>query len=66
MPEETKKIEKTPAEKFVDSYNKLVKDSGFTIVPIPQFLQRDDGTFSVVIKTSVQELPKTTQTTETS
>lgn len=38
-----------PKANFLDKYKKLVADEGFEIVARPQYLLRDDGSYSLVI-----------------
>jgi hypothetical protein len=46
------------AEEFVLKYEALCKEYNMQIVVNPAFKARDDGTFSVVLQTSVGEMPK--------
>ena len=59
---EQKKTEKAPvvkeAEEFVKAYQDLCEKYGYQIVVTPAFKSRDDGTFSVVLSTSVGKMPK--------
>jgi len=52
----------TEAEKirqvFIGEYNALCKKFGVQLAASPVFIWRDDGTYSVVVKFSVMELPK--------
>lgn len=64
MKEDAKKEEKpvepkpkTPQE-FAEAYSKLCEEYGFRINVSPQFMARDDGTFSVVLNHSVGQLPQ--------
>jgi len=53
------KIEKptTPtANDFVKRYRELVEETGFRIAIKPAWVQRDDGTFSLVVQTSVENV----------
>ena len=54
---EKKKAEapKTPQE-FFNKYQKLCEEYGFNITVIPSFKARDDGTWSIVLKSSIQPL----------
>jgi hypothetical protein len=45
-------------QKFIKEYQELCDKTGYTLVAIPSFIQRDDGTFSIVINYKVVELPK--------
>ena len=60
--EGTKKVQpKTEQQKMKDffaKYEKLCKENGFRLVINPAFQARDDGTWSVVLQTSVGKLPK--------
>ena len=53
MPSE--KEEKTP-EQFAEAYQALCKEYGYQLRTIPEFLPRDDGTFSVVVKIQVVKI----------
>jgi len=44
-------------EQFVEMFNKLCKETKFTIGAHPEFKFRDDGTFSVVVVMTVEKLP---------
>ena len=46
------------AEDFAKEYQELCEKLGFRIVVSPNFLSRDDGTFSVVLNYTVGALPK--------
>lgn len=55
---ETTKVEPKPtAESFAKSYQELCDSTGFRIVVSPNFVGRDDGTFSVVLNYTVGALP---------
>ena len=45
------------AEEFMAEYNQLCLRTGMMIRAEPSFAARDDGTFSVVVRVSVQPLP---------
>jgi hypothetical protein len=49
--------EEDAAKKFVGEYQVLCKKHGFQLVVVPTFKPRDDGTFSVVLQTSIGKLP---------
>ena len=53
------KIEKKQytREQFVELFNKLCKETGFTIGSHPEFKFRDDGTFSVIVVMTVEKMP---------
>jgi len=53
------KIEKKQytKEQFVELFNKLCKETGFTIGSHPEFKFRDDGTFSVIVVMTVENMP---------
>ena len=58
-----KKIEKTESElaqAFINDYEKLCEKYGFQLIITPAFKARDDGTWSVVLQSSVGKLPKIT------
>ena len=60
--ERTKKVQpKTEQERmqeFFAKYERLCKEDGFRIVVNPAFQARDDGSWSVVLQTSVGKLPR--------
>jgi len=45
-------------EDFAKSYQELCERMGYRIVVSPAWISRDDGTFSLVLQSSVGELPK--------
>lgn len=51
------KTEQEKAEDFVKEYTALCEKHQYQIVVNPAFKSRDDGTFSVVLQTSVGKLP---------
>ena len=59
--ETTKKVEPAEtvykAEDFAKAYQELCEKMGYRIVVSPNFLSRDDGTFSVVLNYTVGALP---------
>jgi len=58
----TEKVKEAPAPKtpqeFMEKYNELCEEYGFMIAVEPAFRARDDGTWSVVLQTSLQLLRK--------
>lgn len=50
--------EQQKVEIFVKEYQTLCEKHQFQIVVTPAFKSRDDGTWSVVLQTSVGRLPK--------
>ena len=52
------KTDQQLAEAFIKDYNSLCKKHQHQIVTNPAFQSRDDGTFSVVLQTSVGRLPQ--------
>ena len=54
--EEDKKKDKEKAQDFVKEYETLCKERGYQIVVIPSFKARDDGTWSVVLQSSVSKI----------
>ena len=52
------KTEQERMKEFFDDYQKLCEERGFRIVVNPAFQARDDGTWSVVLQTSIGRLPK--------
>lgn len=62
MSDQTKKIVEDKTEQqlmreFVAKYQKLCEEYRFQIVVNPAFKARDDGTFSVILQTSVGKMP---------
>ena len=57
LPQEAKS-EQELAQEFIKKYEELCIATGFQIVVNPAFKSRDDGTFSVVLQSSVGRLPK--------
>ena len=61
MSEPTKVEPKTEQDKmkeFFEKYQKLCEEYGFRLVITPAYLARDDGTWSLILQTSVGKLPK--------
>lgn len=56
--EDTNKDERLTVEAFVKEYSALCEKYGYQIVVSPAFKARDDGTFSVVLQSSIGKLPK--------
>ena len=55
--EQKKEEQKTyTAEGFAREYQSLCEKTGFKIVVNPAWMSRDDGTYSVVLQTSVGKL----------
>ncbi len=54
---ETTKVEPT-AEQFAKEYQALCEKLGFRIVVSPQYIARDDGSFSTILQYTVGKLPK--------
>lgn len=52
------KSEQELAQDFVKEYSALCEKYGMQIVVNPAFRSRDDGTWSVVLQSSVGKLPK--------
>ena len=52
------KEDKSTVQDFVREYNELVQRLGFKIVAVPQYMARDDGTFSLVLQYTVVATPK--------
>ena len=46
------------AEQFAKEYRTLCEKAGFRIVVNPAWISRDDGSWSVVLQTSVGKLPE--------
>jgi hypothetical protein len=55
---EPKKEVKPTAQDFAKAYQELCEKMQFRIVVSPNFVSRDDGTFSVVLNYTIGELPK--------
>jgi hypothetical protein len=55
---EDKKSEQELMREFIAKYQELCEEYQFQIVVNPAFKARDDGTFSVVLQSSVGRLPK--------
>jgi hypothetical protein len=47
-----------PAQAFVEEYNALVQKHGFMLVAQPQWIPRDDSTWSLVTRLSVEPVPQ--------
>lgn len=61
MSEENKTVQsvkKPTTQDFTDAYKKLCEEMGFRFIVNPAFVARDDGSWSIVLQTSVGELPK--------
>lgn len=58
MAEDKKSEAKPTAQEFAQAYQELCEKMGFRIVVTPNFIGRDDGTFSVVLNYTIGELPK--------
>jgi hypothetical protein len=54
---EPTKVEPTP-EEFAKKYQSLCDEMGYRIVVSPQYIARDDGSFSTVLQYTVGALPK--------
>ena len=52
------KIKKYTPEEFANEFKLLCNRMGYQLIATPQWLQRDDGTFSMRITWSVGKLPK--------
>ncbi len=59
----TKVVEtkKPTAQDFATAYQKLCEEMRFRVVVTPVWLNRDDGTWSMQLQTSVGELPQLTK-----
>jgi len=49
------------AEDFARAYQELCEKMGFRVVVTPVWIARDDGSFSLVLQTSVGRLPQLTK-----
>lgn len=55
--QKTEQVKKTASKAdFEEAYKKLCQEMGYTIAVSPVWIARDDGTFSLVVQTSVQEI----------
>lgn len=45
-------------EEFAKAYRELCNKMGFRIVVVPQYVARDDGSFSTILSYTVGQLPK--------
>lgn len=48
----------TTPQDFIKEYEALCERTGFRINVNPAFVARDDGSFSIVLQTSVGKMPK--------
>ena len=56
--EQKKEEQKTfIAEEFAKSYSELCEKMGWRVVVVPVWIARDDGSWSMVLQTSVGKLP---------
>jgi len=58
--DEVKQVEvkKPTAEDFAKRYQQLCDEMGYRIVVSPNFVSRDDGTFSIVLNYTIGKLPE--------
>lgn len=56
MEEKEDMNEQDKAKEFYSRYKDLCKEYGYSLVTTPVFVARDDGTFSIVLKTNVNKL----------
>lgn len=56
--EDKPKTEQEFMQEFVEKYQELCEEYKFQIIVNPAFKARDDGTFSVVLQTSVGKMPR--------
>jgi hypothetical protein len=54
--ENKKSLQENNAKEFMVEYRTLVKKYGLTFVANPEFIQRDDGTFSIVVRMALTEV----------
>lgn len=52
-----KKEKKLTADNFVKEYKELCNEYGLRINATPSLMARDDGTWSIVVKTSIGRMP---------
>jgi hypothetical protein len=43
-------------EQFLDLLNRLCKETGYTIVAHPEWIRRDDNTFSMIIVQTIEKM----------
>lgn len=53
-----KEIVEPKAEDFAKAYQELCNKMGYRIVVVPQYVARDDNSFSTVLSYTVGKLPK--------
>lgn len=53
-----KEQSKKTVEDFASAYNKLCEEYGFQIQAVPQWVMRDDGSWSMIVRVEVVETPK--------
>ena len=53
-------VKKPTPEEFANKFKALCDEMGYQLVATPQWISRDDGTFSMRITWSVGKLPKQT------
>lgn len=58
MTDQPKLTEQDKAQNFVKEYQELCEKHGYQIVVSPAWRARDDGTFSLILQSSVGKFPK--------
>lgn len=48
---------KPTAQNFIEKYQALCKETGFQIVTSPVWKLRDDGSYSMILSHTVEEMP---------
>jgi len=56
--ETTKKVEPIKPEQFAKEYQSLCEKMGYRIVVSPQYIARDDGSFSTILQYTVGLIPQ--------
>lgn len=46
----------SPEQKFLEDYQRLCQEQGFEIVASPQWIKRDDNSYSMVIKMTLSKI----------
>ena len=54
----TDKEKKKSPHEFMEKYKELCDEYGYTISVVPALKARDDGTWSIVLQTGIQQLKK--------
>ena len=49
----------------VEKLQAFLREERINIIPVPQFIARDDGTFSIIVQLSIQEQAEDDRTRDT-